>query len=442
MKATNLDLAIVLLLLLLISFGLYSVEYFFLTSLLIGLVLYKANPSTSGVYLIWFFFNASGLWSDVYKIPKAGLLTFLLALAFLYVSEFNHKINFKKHICKFLPVAAIFIFFYSLGPMHSYSTEKMIYIIYKGIFFIICFLVLLLNPHVNYIKIIVLVLLSVFQYYSYMHITLNWSGPDFFSDFGSYRRFFTSGSAKLRDKLINYQEIGLLAVIVFSFLLNLIPNKRTIKKNDIFFYLGIVTCLLIILYSGSRQSLYSLPIIYLMHLFFDRKVSSKAVFINAIIGVVLASVLFLTILNHTNSVFKEEEGNTIAEKIHRPKEILDALQLIQSSPLLGHGLGGFASSYDNERYYPHNIFLELLCETGFIGTLILFVYLILLLKNNQVSLKDRANSGFLVVPIFTALFMRANLSSDLIETVYVFSFLIAWSSLKNNNKEIEHYENF
>lgn len=434
MKATNADLAIVLLLLLLISLGLYGIEYFFLTSLLIGLVLFRANPSTSGVYLIWFFFSISGIWSDVYQIPKAGLIAFVLALGCFYIGEFNHKINFKEAIYEFLPVVLIFVFFYFLGPMHSYSNEKMIYITYKGIFFIICFLVLLLNPHINYIKIIVLVLLSVFQYYSYMHIRMNWSGPDSFNDFGSYRRFFNAGSATLKDKFINYQEIGLLAIIVFSFLLNFIPNKTTVKKNDIFFYSGIFTCLLMILYSGSRQSLYSLPVIYLIYLFFDKKINKGNLFVHIIIGAGMAMFFFIA-LSDTDSVFKEEEGDSIAEKIHRPKEILEAFQLIQSKPLFGHGLGGFASSYYNNRYYPHNIFLELLCETGFIGTLSLLLYIITLLKNNQISFKNRANSGFLILPIFIALFIRANLSSDLIETINIFSFLIVWSSLNNFNKQ-------
>lgn len=440
MKATSLDLTIVLVLLMLISFGLYGLEYFFLTSILIILVLLKTNPSTVGVYLIWFFFNTSGLWGTIYKIPKAGLIVFVLALACFFISEYNHKINFKEAFFKFLPIVFLFFVFFVAGPMHSYSAEKMIYIVYKGLFFVICFLVLLLNPYINSIKIIVLILLAVFQYYSYMHISLNWAGPDFFTDFGSYRKFFVSNSGKLRDKLINYQEIGLLAVIAFGFLLNFIPNKKTLKKNDVFFYLCLIVCLLTILYSGSRQSLYSLPIIYFIHLFFDPEINKTMRIRNMVFGSMIIVLFFLTELNNTNSVFKESSGNTIVEQINRPEEILHAFQLIKNKPLFGNGLGGFSISYNNDRYYPHNIFLELLSEIGLIGTLILLVYIVALLRKGQVSIKNYARSGFMIIPIFAALFMRANLSSDLIETVYVFSFLISWSSVNNFNKRTEEYE--
>lgn len=442
MKAINADLAIVLLLLLLFSLSLYGVEYFFLTSLLIGFVLFKANPSTAGVCLIWFFFNLSGIWGRIFKIPKAGLIVFLLSLSCFYVSEYNRKINIKDAFLKFLPIAFLCFFFFVIGPMHAYSTEKMIYIVYKGLFFIICFLVLLLNSHINYIKIIVLILLAEFQYYSYMHITLNWNGPDFFTDFGSYRRFFVSNSSKLKDKLINYQEIGLLAVIAFGFLLNLIPSKKTLKRNDVFFYLTLITCLLVILYSGSRQSLYSLPIIYFIHLYFNVEVNKKTLSRNIIIGLVAVLLFLFTELSNKDSVFKESDGNTIAEQINRPQEILHAFELIESNPLFGSGLGGFTSSYNKDRYYPHNIFLELLSEIGFIGTLILLVYIITILRKSKVLINDYANSGFMIMPVFITLFIRANLSSDLIETIYVFSFLIAWSSLSSFNKQIMNYENF
>ncbi|KIC01411.1 hypothetical protein OA88_14080 [Flavobacterium sp. JRM] len=433
MKVTDLDLTIVLSLLLLISFGLFGMEYFLLSSALIILVLFKANPSTAGVFLIWFFFNISGLWGTIFNIPKTGFIIFLLALGCFYVSEYNHKINFKEAFFKFLPIVFLFFIFFILGPMHSYSMEKMIYIVYKGFFFIICFLVLLLNPHINFIKITVLILLAVFQYYSYMQITLNWSGPDFFTDFGSYRRFFVSNSGKLKDKLINYQEIGLLAVIAFGFLLNFIPSKKTLKKNDIFFYSTMAICLLVILYSGSRQSLYSLPIIYFIHLFFNEKVNKIMLIRNSIIGCLAVFLFLFTELNNKDSVFKESSGNTIAEQINRPEEILHAFELIKSKPLLGSGLGGFATSYNNNRYYPHNIFLELLSEIGFVGTLILLLYIITILRKKQVSIKGHAYSGFMIMPIFTALFIRANLSSDLIETVCIFSFLIAWSAMNNFN---------
>jgi O-antigen ligase len=433
-KATKFDIVIVLIILVLLSLGLFGLPFFMLTSAVMIFILLTIDKSTTGVFLIWFFFNLLTIWTSIYKINISGLIAYGLALICFYSASYNHKIKFSKHIALFLPICFLFFIFYCLGPMHSYSNDKMIFIIYKGIFFIICFIVLIVNPNINYIKLIVLILLSVYQYYSYTNIQLNWEGPLNFLDFGSYRIFYLSALDKMEDQLINYQEIGLSSVIAFAFLLNLMPTNKSLKLNNVFFYLGIVASVLFVLYSGSRQSLYSLPIIFFVYLFFEKRIDKKKTIQYLVISI-LAIFFFVDFVYDDKSVFKASDGDTLAEKIHRPFEIIHAADLIVQKPLLGHGLGGFTPYYNNQRYYPHNIFLELICETGIIGTLILIVYLISQMRMNKVLLSQKAKAKFLLFPVFIALLMRANLSSDLTETVYVFSFLIAWISLNNYNKK-------
>jgi len=434
-KATKFDIVIVLIILVLLSLGLFGLPFFMLASAAMIFILLTIDKSTTGVFLIWFFFNLATIWSAIYKINISGLIAYGLALICFYSVNYNHKIKFRKHIAVFIPICFLFFVFYCLGPMHSYSNEKMIFIIYKGIFFSICFIVLILNPKINYIKLIVLILLSTYQYYSYTNIELNWEGPSNFLDFGSYRIFYLGAFDKMQDQLINYQEIGLSSVIAFSFVLNLMPSNKSSKLNNLFFYLGIIASILIVLYSGSRQSLYSLPIVFFMYLFFEKRINRKKTLQYLIISIVVI-FFFIDFVYDDQSVFKAGDGDTIAEKIHRPYEIIHALDLITQKPLLGHGLGGFTPFYNNQRYYPHNIFLELICEVGIIGTLILITYLIMQLRMNKVVLSQKAKSKFLLLPVFMALLMRANLSSDLTETVYVFSFLIAWISLNNFNKKV------
>lgn len=56
----------------------------------------------------------------------------------------------------------------------------------------------------------------------------------------------------------------------------------------------------------------------------------------------------------------------------------DAVRVISQAPVLGHGLGsfGFLVSYVTEGAYPHNLFLEIAVDTGFIGLLLFLCALV------------------------------------------------------------------
>lgn len=437
MKASNLDLIVAIGLMLFIILGFYSFIGFILISILIIILLFNSDKSTVGVFLIWILFNSSVIWNQILGIPKAGFLCVFIALVCFYSDRFYRRINFKKSFFAFLPIFLIFLFFFLTGPMHSYSYEKLIYIFYQGILSLIAFVFLLNKPKINFLRISLLLSLTAFHNYIFVAIMTSWTGAESLLDFGSLRSYYKTNYFELDgEMLINYQSIGLLGVLSFSFLLNFIPNKSSYKKNDIFFFVSIIISLLIVLYSGSRQSLYSLPIIYLIFLIINNR---KSIMKRVIVLAFGSIVVFFTInfiLDAKDSVYGLSKGTEIIEMVNRPYELSHAFILIDNSPWFGHGLGGF--SKDTERYYPHNIFLEILSETGFLGLLLLILYLTVFLFGKNFSLYQIANSGFLIFPVFLAIFTRANLSSDLIENISVLSFIIAWGGLRvlnnNNNK--------
>ena len=443
MKASNLDLIVAMGLMLFIILGFYNFIGFILINILIIILLFNSNKSTVGVFLIWILFKSSALWSQIFGIPKAGLLCVIIALICFYSDKFNHRINIKKSFFSFLPIFLIFLCFFLLGPMHSYSYEKLIYIFYQGILSLIGFVILLNNPKINFLRISLLLLLTTFLNYIFVAISTNWSGVESLLDFGSLRSYYKTDYFELDgEMLINYQYIGLLGVLSFSFLLNLIPNKKSNKKNDIFFFVSIIISIFLVLYSGSRQSLYSLPIIYLIFLIINNRKSIMKRGILLFFGSIVSFFIISAISGNEESNLGLSEGTEIIEMVNRPNELLHAFILIDNSPWFGHGLGGF--SEDTERYYPHNIFLEILSETGFLGLLLLLLYLTVFLFGKNFSLYQIANSGFLIFPVFLAIFTRANLSSDLIENISVLSFIIAWGSLRvlnNNNNNNNNNKN-
>ena len=57
----------------------------------------------------------------------------------------------------------------------------------------------------------------------------------------------------------------------------------------------------------------------------------------------------------------------------------NAVDLFLESPLLGHGVGFFEKV--NDSYYPHQFFLQVLCEFGIIGSIIFLMPLFYKVRN-------------------------------------------------------------
>jgi O-antigen ligase len=120
-----------------------------------------------------------------------------------------------------------------------------------------------------------------------------------------------------------------------------------------------------------------------------------------------------------------EDGGLEGRRIMFNQAIDGALE----SPLIGLGFGSFGmySINSDERYYPHNMFLEVLCETGFIGFLLLFLLVASYLVSpcwqfltNNIS----KNSMYLGFPLASlALLMQTLKASSIGDLRITFSFI-------------------
>lgn len=65
-----------------------------------------------------------------------------------------------------------------------------------------------------------------------------------------------------------------------------------------------------------------------------------------------------------------------------------SIALFMENPILGIGFGGWGSwEATTHHYYPHNLFLEIISESGLLGLLLLFVILARALKINNLQIK-------------------------------------------------------
>ena len=94
-------------------------------------------------------------------------------------------------------------------------------------------------------------------------------------------------------------------------------------------------------------------------------------------GIVITSThdINLDTLSRLQILLNGNPGNSASIRIEMYKQ---SLNLFIESPILGNGIGSFQVLFGsiNQYYYPHNIFLEFLVESGLIG-FALFIYYIL-----------------------------------------------------------------
>lgn len=85
-----------------------------------------------------------------------------------------------------------------------------------------------------------------------------------------------------------------------------------------------------------------------------------------------------------------------------------AIGEFQNSPLFGMGPGGYSQKYAS---YPHNIILEIVCETGLVGTL--YLAALLILAASRICLHAIKNETVCdVLLFFLVYFIQANISGS------------------------------
>lgn len=239
-------------------------------------------------------------------------------------------------------------------------------------------------------------------------------------------------------KPVEYSEIGLTykklsGVIsgrfqIISILLVVFYLQEKYSKT----YISIILLLIFTIALGTVAFRAGLIAIFVM-LFLNTLLSFRKnffkysyIFLNTLIlGIFLSLILNQNLINRLewlSDIKSNQEiiDNSITARIESYKT---SVAMFIDKPLLGQGLGGFNSLYEGSQIginikYPHNIFLELLSETGVIGTILFSTALILSLINlykiNQISLllffllllilsffsKDISTNIILIAPLF------------------------------------------
>lgn len=396
--------------------------------ILIVLKIFDLDRDTLGVYFLMYGGSLAGACRIVYPfIPIYGLILNFIGL---FLLRKWIRVLFKESgisIEYMLMVIIIFLCSYIYATKTPFATSKMIGIVMNGFLLLPAYLAISSSSTINNKNLYLLLTITSISYIAFLMTQFNMSGS--ITDFSWLRRSFEAYCyANKDDKLISYQEIGMTSLYGFAFLL---CHKDALSNKTLLLYAFVIS-FFVILISGARQSLLGLfVIVFLKFTFFnDLRAIKKSIYI-------LITSLILIVMG----IFVLESGVETVSKMNesgigdREFIYLESVRIFNENLIFGVGLGGFGLHTNLPFPWPHNMILEILCETGIFGALMLLLIIVFFWIRNKNYILYISNSGISYYLLVFVLLIRVMVSSHLAESVEVFSaiFVISYKISKKYN---------
>ena len=416
-----------------ISFGFTS---FSLSILALLPLLFFTDRHTVGLFFLMYGGPLCGVIRAMYPlIPIYGLLMELIGVLLLWDMLLSLFRNNSRAIWGMVAVLIIFGFFYVIGPKDQVSQNKYTTMVSHGLVMVLGYYTFCQYKHINVERLTQILIVAALCMFAFCISKYNFTAGGLLD----YNWFRAQSSqyvwASDESMLIDYQRIGML--LLFSIAIYLSQVK--ISNGLAIFYTLCASQLIMV--SGCRQAILGILVIvaFRFAIFRRQNISNKHFIKNLLlsgIGLVMVFAIMFIALRASSSDVLE---NTLTEgDEERQLLYLEAVAIFQSNPLTGAGIGGFHAITGDA--WPHNFFLELLCETGLIGTLCLMIIVIYALFKRRAGLLYVTSIGLFYFLFLMSLFVRVLVSSDFTESIELFSAVFAISASKKvvlNNQRFQ-----
>ena len=384
---------------------------------------FMTTRHTVAIYLVMYGGPLGGVIRAMYPtLPIYGLLFVMIGLLLMW-DEISDLIShhFGAIGGVFLTLA-VFGFFYLLGPKTEFAVDKFLSMCSNGLLMVFGYYVFDKSNKIDAEGLSLMLLISsiCMSLYAINAMALHPGGLFNYDWFREQSVSYSMANNWETDTIVNYQHIGML--ILFS--ISVFLSQKELKALPTFFW--IICCMHFALVSGARQAILGVLLVIILR-FTVYKTSNvksqntpsrhlKVIFWLSIAVVVLIFVLQNLQVGVVQDTMEEgDQGRMI--------RYLEALVIFSDYPILGSGLGGYEAISGEE--WPHNFILELLCETGLIGTLIFISILIIPLIKNKQNYYHLTSSGMFFFLILLGLFVRVLVSADFRESIELFSAVFA-----------------
>ena len=200
------------------------------------------------------------------------------------------------------------------------------------------------------------------------------------------------------DEMVVGSYVSRLLPLLFYLILD---QSKNIKYDKLIIFISLTTTLSIVVLSGERIALFYFILFFVIFIIFTNlkyKITLFSSFIIISFLIIISSdTLKKRLINQTFSqIFLENNQKKITFfSIQHESHAISALKIFNDNALIGIGPKNFRNECKKKKYniskfscstHPHNFYIQLLTETGFLGFLLPFGLLLYLLNFYLISL--------------------------------------------------------
>ena len=427
---------------------LFKAYYIFIPLLLIGIslgytnfsiafaallpLLFMTNRHTVGIFLIMFGGPLGGVIRAMYPtLPIYGLI--LRIIGFMLVGDLIADL-FRNNLRAFGIMAlllAIFGVFYMVGPQDVWAANKYSDMCKNGVLMIICYYAYCRSDMIDAECFFQILFVSAICMFAYVISSANLN-PGQITDYNWFRSQLSSLSKEYKEYgglgiVVGYQQIGMLIAYAVAIMLSQIKVNKWV--TGLYILCGLQAALL----SGCRQAVLAIVIIVALRMVvFTATNLQQRMSIARIVWIIAGMLAVFFVIN----IFLENvQSDVISDTLEegdkgRQGQYLDAWNIFLRYPVYGAGIGGYQAITGDT--WPHNFFLEALCETGLVGTVIIITIAIVALVRKHAELLFLTESNMFYFLVIITLFIRLMVSADFRESIELFSAIFAIKAVNNN----------
>ena len=384
----------------------YASMYLWITLLILRLVL--CNRVEVGFFALLY---GTSLFGRMFVSPSLYLWSMIVAICLgviLLQKEIVYGIKKNPQSYIFLSIVLFFFcFFYVLGPNTDYAVDKITRILVRSPLWLAAFLSFVYSKNISCKRMAVIFALLAMFYLSQTYV-LYGIHPSSITDITFFRvQAEIIGRNELGTMVVGWHTMGFLALAPVLFIL----SESSLNKKTIYWVL-VAICSFWVILSGARQTIVCIAVLFILRYFMskgDLFVSSNILKILFWIVVVFLSTKFAESFFFTQTIGGVNSDN-IGSALNR--DVDTPFKVLSINPIFGIGFGGYPL-YANKDY-PHNFFIEMICETGVVGLLILSLICFIYWNTNanRKYFRYLTNSGCYLFLFLVLRFMVANISGD------------------------------
>lgn len=350
-----------------------------------------------------------------------GLLLFL----YVYLKKLVKFSNIKKCILPLLLFVGICGLSISLTTGGDYALTKYINTVSTCFLSFIAYITLFsFSEKINYTRLGLYFILFAFLLLRVSYIVNGGNPPTNILDFGFMRIGNKMSGTVEGDFLLDYQFPGFIALNGLSIILMASWKEHTRVPFILFLFFF---CSLLCLYCGARQFVVIAFVLLLTWLIIGLKDKGGIRFtLVALFSFVL--IPLSSILLSNDGMFNSVAESGYLEGSNRELPLALGLSYFIENPVFGIGYGRF-NIFGTYGVWPHNLFIEILCEMGILG---LTVFLVICVKP---MIKEKFFFRYYSY-LFLVLFLRSMVSCGMDANVAILSYCVALYTLSHQIVEL------